>query len=302
MNIDKTILIPTYENFSFEECMWFLNRNYDDCLHSVSKTGIIKAIQFNDEVYLISLKEKIKSIEVEILNNNFNEETKNLIVSYVTDWLDIERDIKPFYHLLEQNEKFAYMVEEYKGLRLIGIEDLFETLCWSIIGQQINLTFAYKLKRRLVEKFGTAIEFNGEVYHTFPSCEILSLITIEELREMQFSTRKAEYIIGTAKAFVSKELSKEKIKALPDFTGRHKALTNIKGIGVWTANYALMKSLRELQAIPFGDVGLLNALKNHTIIKDRSETEKIEELFKKFAGWESYLVIYLWRSLADKKL
>jgi len=301
MNIEKTILIPTYENFSFEECIWFLNRNYDDCLHSVSKTGIIKAIQINNEVYLISLKEKIKSIEVEILNNNFNEETKNLIVSYVKDWLDVERDIKPFYDLLEQNEKLAYMVEEYKGLRLIGIEDLFETLCWSIIGQQINLTFAYKLKRRLVEKFGTAIEFNGEVYHIFPSCEVLSSITIEELREMQFSKQKAEYIIGSAKAFFSKELSKEKIKALPDFISKHKALTNIKGIGVWTANYALMKSLRESQAIPFGDVGLLNALKNHEIINERSETEKIKELFKKFAGWESYLVIYLWRSLAEMK-
>ena len=70
-----------------------------------------------------------------------------------------------------------------------------------------------------------------------------------------------------------------------------------KGIGEWTANYALMKSLRDPQCIPHGDIGLLNALANHNIISDRNELDKIATLFKTFPGWESYLVFYLWRSL-----
>jgi 3-methyladenine DNA glycosylase/8-oxoguanine DNA glycosylase len=77
-----------------------------------------------------------------------------------------------------------------------------------------------------------------------------------------------------------------------------KLLTAIRGIGVWTANYALMKTLKQLQAIPYGDVGLLNALLNHGLIKDKKDTAGIEQLFRRFKGWESYLVFYLWRSLA----
>ncbi len=90
------------------------------------------------------------------------------------------------------------------------------------------------------------------------------------------------------------------IKALPGLTSKQQALTQLKGIGIWTAHYALMKSLREPASVPHGDVGLLNALSNHSIIAERSETGKIERLFKQFKGWESYLVFYLWRSLAKK--
>ena len=192
------------------------------------------------------------------------------------------------------------MCEDFKGLRLIGIPDLFEALCWSIIGQQINLTFAYKLKRRMVEAFGQQVEFEGITYHLFPEAERLAQVTVPELRAMQFSDKKAEYVITVAKAFASKQLSKEILQRIPTLTAKQEKLTQLKGIGIWTANYALMKSLREPTSVPHGDVGLLNALANHGIIKDRGETAKIENLFKKFKGWESYLVFYLWRSLAKQ--
>ena len=117
---------------------------------------------------------------------------------------------------------------------------------------------------------------------------------------MQFSDRKAEYIITIAKAFSAGEMSKELLQLLPTLQAKQESLTKIKGIGIWTANYALMKSLREPASVPHGDVGLLNALSNHGIIKDRTEISKIESLFKKFKGWESYLVFYLWRSLAKQ--
>jgi DNA-3-methyladenine glycosylase II len=119
---------------------------------------------------------------------------------------------------------------------------------------------------------------------------------------MQFSEKKAEYTIGIARAFLEGRLDKEKIASLPDLAARKKALTDHKGIGVWTANYALMKSLKEPECIPHGDIGLLNALSYHNIINDRKEQEKIDALFSAFAGWESYLVFYLWRSLAVKQL
>ena len=52
-------------------------------------------------------------------------------------------------------------IEQYYGLRTLGIPDLFEALSWGIIGQQINLTYAYTLKRRLVEQFGSYVEWDG---------------------------------------------------------------------------------------------------------------------------------------------
>ncbi|HZE83576.1 MAG TPA: DNA glycosylase, partial [Puia sp.] len=221
-----------------------------------------------------------------------------LLRNYIIDWFDLGRDIDPFYTLLKKDKRLAYMVEEYKGLRLIGIVDLFEALCWSVIGQQINLQFAYKTKRRLVERYGSRIEYGGKNYYLFPTPGQLAAATMEELKGMQFSQNKARYLIGLGEVFAKGDLSKEQLIAIDGLEERRKALTDLKGVGIWTANYSLMKSLRDPTCIPHGDVGLLNALAGHAIIKERSEEQKIEKLFSKFPGWESYLVFYLWRSLA----
>jgi DNA-3-methyladenine glycosylase II len=300
MNESQPILIPVPPFFSFQECIWFLDRNYDDCLHIIDKKGITKALEIDGDITLFSIVERPDFLEIKVLQGKHDSLISEYLIRFVVEWFDMDRDIQPFYHLLEKDPYLGYMCDFYHGLRLIGITDLFEALCWSIIGQQINLSFAYKLKRRLVEKYGKHVEFENEVFYTFPSCHTLALAEPEELRTMQFSQKKAEYVIGIAKAFARGDLSKKLISEMPDFESRQKLLMSYRGIGLWTANYALMKSLRESDGIPHGDVGLLNALTRHGIISSRGEKERIEQFFGTYNGWESYAVIYLWRSLTVK--
>jgi DNA-3-methyladenine glycosylase II len=125
----------------------------------------------------------------------------------------------------------------------------------------------------------------------------MSNVTIEELKELRFSIQKARYIIGVSNSFKSGDISREMLMGMTTVQLRQKTLTNLKGIGIWTANYTLMKTLREPNLIPYGDIGLLNALTKYGIIKLRSETDNIDKFFAKYQGWESYLVFYLWRSL-----
>lgn len=294
---DRIILIPIPALFSFQECLWFLNRNYDDCLHIIHQDDIVKAIEFEGEIYLVRVTENGSFLEVNVLVGEITRESKQFISDYIIEWFDMNRNIQPFYDLLQKDGRLAYMAGNFKGLRLLGIENLFEAICWCVIGQQINLTFAYKVKRRLIEKYGKKIEYGGESYYIFPDSDTLANVDVKELQAMQFSKQKIDYVIGTAKSFSNGTLSKKTIEELPDFASRKKALTNQKGIGVWTANYVLMKSLKEPECITHGDIGLLNALANHNIISERSELDKIAALFATFKGWESYLVFYLWRSL-----
>lgn len=238
-------------------------------------------------------------LQLHITNNGDNASREQLI-QYITDWFDLDRDITPFYHLLRRNKTLSYMAHDYSGFRLIGIHDLYEALCWSIIGQQINLTFAYTLKRRLVEHYGQSLMVNDQRLYVFPRPEVMQGVTVAELRAMQFSERKAEYLILISQLFANGSISKQHLLQCGSYEEQVALLTAIRGIGIWTANYALMKNLKQLQAIPYGDVGLLNALLNHQLIKDKKDTAGIDKLFRAFKGWESYLVFYLWRSLASK--
>lgn len=297
---NSIISININSGFSFSECLWFLNRNYDDCMHAIVENKILKAVLIFEKPLLLSISQKSNILEIEILSGDSNFETNSAIKEYVIDWLDLERDLNPFYQLLDQHPQLSYMVEEFQGLRIISTLDLFEALCWSVIGQQINLTFAYKLKRRLVEKYGNLIEFENQVFHLFPSYEILADADPADLKAMQFSSKKAEYIIGIAKLFATGNLSKEILLSLPNLEARQKMLISVRGIGIWTANYALMKSLKEQSSIPYGDAGLIQALILNNIITDKKDNVQVHNFFQEFIGWESYVVFYLWRSLAKK--
>lgn len=300
MNDARTIRISLPDLFDFKECLWFLDRNFDDCMHRVADEAATRAISIEGQQFVIRVAQRQRVLQVTLLEGVSTPASKALIRDYVIHWLDLDKDIAPFYQLLQKDERLAYMCTGFKGLRLIAIPDLFEAICWSIIGQQINLTFAYKLKRRLTEAFGTAILHEDTPYWLFPEPAVLAGAEKEVLRSMQFSEKKAEYVIGIAQAFAGQKLSKELITALPDLAQKQKILTSFRGIGIWTANYALMKSLKDPLCIPHGDVGLLKALVNHGIIKERNDTAAIDRFFKKFRGWESYLVFYLWRSLAPR--
>lgn len=287
--------IPKPPLFSFQECLWFLNRNYDDCLYEVTEHSVIKLIKLAAETVLFEVKETETHLTIDILNNAQPETTA--LKNYVVEWFDLKPDLAPFYRLLQAETDLAYMVEAYHGLRLIGINDLFESLCWSIIGQQINLTFAYKCKRALVEKYSYKETYQDKDYYLFPEPKVLANLTVAELRTIQFSRQKSEYIIGIAQLFAENKISKTAILALKDETAIAKELIKIRGVGEWTANYAMMKCLKTPNALTYGDVGLYNALHAIKGFPKRPPREQLDAFFAPFDGWKAYLVLYLWRSL-----
>ena len=72
------------------------------------------------------------------------------VALYIWEWFDLGQNIEGFYQLASKDNILKELTKRYDGLRIVGIPDLFEALVWAIIGQQINLTFAYTLKKRFV--------------------------------------------------------------------------------------------------------------------------------------------------------
>jgi len=298
---NKKVEIPISGQFSKVECLWFLSRDFDDCMYSVYEDKVRRSFRSGNGTMIVDIYPMADKLILEWLNVSPAVEDVATVVQFVSEWFDLNTDLTPFYKTIAANKRISYMATDFAGLRFLGMPDFFEALAWCIIGQQINLSFAYKVKRRLVEQYGERTEFDGQKYYLFPQPEIIAKASISDLRELQFSEKKAEYIIAIAEAFLNGTLNKELLKGLPDLESRIKFLTNIRGIGQWTANYALMKSLKEPACIPHGDAGLLNALVNHGIIKTKNDKPAIAKFFKAFEGWQSYVVFYLWRTLSKPK-
>ena len=79
--------------------------------------------------------------------------------------------------------------------------------------------------------------------------------------------------------------------------GAEKRLTAMRGIGPWTANYAIMRCLRLPDAFPIDDVGLHNAIKLQLGMERKPTKAELLELSRGWSGWEAYATFYLWKLL-----
>lgn len=286
------------EPFNYRECLIFLNRAKAECLYKVEENYVYRLLRLGRNWILLRLGYENRKLTIQT-TPGVNTDEQSQINQYIDTWLDVSRDIEPFYKQVIEDPLLREHIQKFRGLRLIGIPDLFESLCWAILGQQINLAFAYRLKQRLVEAAGYKVKMEGEFYYHFPSPSDLIAIPQEQMREMQISGRKAEYLHGIAEQMNSGQLSMQVLRNKESSEEIAKTLTAIRGIGDWTAQYVMMKSLQIPSAFPAGDAGLHQALKKQLGMERKPSMEEIREIAKAWQGWEAYATLYLWRSLYE---
>lgn len=296
--INDDIVIAFPENFDMNVNLGYLTREKNECMYEIENDTITKIIAIGEIWSLVQISVINKQMVVQFLNNTRpNEKWKREeIVKYIYEWFDLNNDLTPFYEMANADPLLKMPAQKFYGLRVIGIPDLFEALCWGVLGQQINLAFAYSLKKQFVERFGESIDWNGKKYWVFPPYERIAQLTPTDLADIKMTVKKSEYIIGIAKLMASGELSRGKLMKM-NFKDAEKNLIKIRGIGPWTANYVLMRCLRFQSAFPIDDVGLINSIKILRNMERKPTKDEILELSLPWENWEAYATFYLWRVL-----
>ncbi len=284
------------EEFSFDLSISFLLRSPKELLHRVEGMSVTKLLYIEQTPILFRVSAGKQKLLINFLSGKPTVLENNTVKQFVREWFDVETDLKPFYALAKKDVLLKELVKQFYGYRIIGQPDLFESLIWAVLGQQINLSFAYSLKQRFVERFGKLFSFEGQTYYSFPTPEVVAQLGDDDLLPLQFSRQKSKYVVLIAKAFAEGIISKEKIRGLTLQQAKEE-LIKIKGVGNWTANYALMKTFRYPDAFPLEDVAIHNAIKNLKGMKTKPTLEQVKRVFKKYKGWEAYATLYLWKSL-----
>ncbi|KAA0566784.1 DNA-3-methyladenine glycosylase 2 family protein [Bacillus sp. CH30_1T] len=220
--------------------------------------------------------------------NEENLEEKQNRISNIFQWHTGLRDMHE--HFLQTDLKPIF--EEHIGTPIILEFDPFATIIKSIIHQQLNLKFAFTLTHRFVTKYGC--QKDGVWF--YPSPEKVACLTVEELRELQFSQRKAEYAIGIGQKVASGELDLDKLAEQPD-EEVIKELTKIRGIGPWTAQSFLLFGLGRPNLFPKADIGIQNAIKKLFQMDQKPTMDELDQFSASWHPYLSYASLYLWRSI-----
>ena len=183
---------------------------------------------------------------------------------------DLDADPAAIATVLGADPLLAPLVERHPGLRVPGTVDSFELVVRAIVGQQVSVAGARTVLGRLVSQYGDRTDRNG-LTHLFPRPEAMAEINPDSF---PFPRTRAQALIEAARLAARGEL-------------RLDALTDIPGIGPWTASYVAMRALGDPDVFLQGDVGVRNALSRLGGAPDP----------ERWRPWRSYAVMHLWRSL-----
>ncbi len=162
-----------------------------------------------------------------------------------------------FNDLVRSDPVIAKLDKQSCGLRPVCQLDLLAALIRCISTQQVNLRWGVITRRRLAKAFGDKYALNGHEVYAF-NAKRLAAATVAEIRALQFTTRKAEYIIGIAKVVKEGRLNLAELAALSDDEVIAR-LTALRGIGVWTAEWILARTLGRPRVVA-GDLGVRKAV------------------------------------------
>ena len=210
--------------------------------------------------------------------------------------LSLELDIDPFYSLAAADPMLAPIAARFRGLRPPRFASVFECLVNAVAMQQISLEAGLTLLNRLSRTYGAGSSAAGIQAHAFPQPAELAVAEPIAIRALGFSLRKATTIVAIADAAVQGRLDLESLATCED--GQVvETLTQIPGIGRWSAEYTLLRGLGRLHVFPGDDVG---ARKNLARWLGLAEPLDYAGVQRAVAGWRPYAGLIYFHLLLDR--
>ena len=192
--------------------------------------------------------------------------------------------------LSKKDKVMKKLISNYKDGSLVTRNDVFFSLCKSIIGQQISVAAANSVFLRFKKKCKNKI-----------NARIVNKLSFNSLKSCGLSKQKAKGIKDLAKRTLDKSFKPSLIKNMTDEEAIE-YLSNLRQIGRWSAEMILLFTFNRSNIWPLQDIGLLRAVSNNYNKKYFPPKSFLDKLYKKFTPYCSVATWYLWRSIDNEPI
>lgn len=215
------------------------------------------------------------------------------VVARIRRIFDLGADPAAIAAHLGADPDLAPLVEARPGLRVPGAWDGFELAVRGILGQQITVPAATRLAGKLVATYGTPLEVPADgLTHLFPAPA--RLVDADPALELGMPRARGAALSGLAAAAATDPAL---FDPGPDLEGAVRRLVALPGIGDWTAHYIAMRALREPDAFPAADIGLMRALATPA---GRPTAAALLARAEAWRPWRAYAAMHLWAADAAR--
>ena len=192
--------------------------------------------------------------------------------------------------LSKRDKVMKALINNYKDGNLVTRNDIFFSLCKSIIGQQISVAAANSVFLKFKKKCKNKI-----------NAKIVNKLSFNDLKSCGLSKQKVKGIQDLAKRTLNKSFKPSLIKKMTDEEAIE-YLSELRQIGRWSAEMILLFTFNRSNIWPLQDIGLLRAISNNYKKKYFPPKTFVEKLHKKFTPYCSVATWYLWRSIDNEPI
>ncbi|MDA8619006.1 DNA-3-methyladenine glycosylase 2 family protein [Candidatus Pelagibacter bacterium] len=192
--------------------------------------------------------------------------------------------------LSKKDKVMKKLISDYKDGSLVTRNDVFFSLCKSIIGQQISVAAADSVFLKFKKKCKNKI-----------NARTVSKLSFSSLKSCGLSKQKVKGIKDLAKRTLNKSFKPNLIKKMTDEEAIE-YLSDLRQIGRWSAEMILLFTFNRSNIWPLQDIGLLRAISNNYNKKYFPPKTFLNKLYKKFTPYCSVATWYLWRSIDNEPI
>jgi AraC family transcriptional regulator of adaptative response / DNA-3-methyladenine glycosylase II len=287
-----SVRLPYRKPYRWQAHLKFLACRATPGVESVTGDTYRRTISLQDGHAIIEVRPDKRDGYLSLTLDSVNTNALFEIVQTAREVFDLDAPVQEIHKVLGRDPALQKLLRRNRGVRVPGAWDGFELAVRAILGQQVSVKAATTLAGRIAHRYGDPLNLpqGGNAHgltRIFPTPQKLMRA---RFNDMGIVTSRIESIRRLSQAIVNGDLSFDPAQDPSEFCA---ALMAIRGIGPWTAQYVAMRALKNPDAFPEADLGLVKAIGYPA----RTTPAELLAMAENWRPWRAYAAMLLWGSL-----
>jgi DNA-3-methyladenine glycosylase II len=299
LQLTKFILKPR-PPFRLDFAVWTLRRRPENVIDAWDGNVYRRVVPVEDHASLIEVRQLVGGdaprLSIQVHGDQNSLKLRSVATAAVERLLGIRLDLAPWYDFAAGKRKLGPLARRFRGMKPPRYLTGFECLANAIACQQISLSAGIQLLNRFAEAFGKPFSSGGTRRFAFPQSGDLLQVDADRMRRLGFSRQKAAALLNLAHLVSQAVFCLDDLRALSDEDAVAE-LCRLRGVGRWTAEYALLRGMGRLRVFPGDDVGARNNLGRWLRMSEELDYDQVARQLKR---WKPFAGLIYFHLLLDK--
>jgi DNA-3-methyladenine glycosylase II len=229
---------------------------------------------------------------LEVTATGLHGDAKNVLVLALERLLGLRIDLTAFYALAAKQRRLHELSTRFRGMKPPRFPTVWESVVNGVACQQLSLTVGIIFLNRLSSACGLAFTGQNGVSYAFPRPEDLAVTAPETVRSLGFSSAKTRTLIELSREISADRLDLESLADLKNDQALSR-LMELRGVGRWTAEYAMLRGMGRLDLFPGDDIGARNNLEQWMHLRKPLDYDRVAHVLRRWKPFGGLVYFHL---------